>query len=486
MKNRKLIITESYWNQLRDHLIREDNLEWAAFAYLTKDSENPDLFFIKRIALCLSDAYAVQTPFFNSLTDEAQVELMNEIRKSDEDGIMEIHSHPFAKAGIFSGVDDANFPAFRNDILRRKANGFVLRMVIGRDESGFTCYYTNPQTGQEEDVTSINVIGRNSFKKIKRFSDRFSTTKISLQTSDRKFLRNIQVMGKKGQEAVNDITLGCVAAGGAMNPFIIEAAHAGFRKFVVVDFDLVEEINFNRLLGMSSSDLGKYKVDILYRELKRFDPDIEIKTIKTRFQDESAIKELKAADILVSGVDNDEARLSVQLFAARFMKPLFDMGSGIFLNDEHTKIEQKGSQTRIFIPGNACLVCQGLDVEKIHSETYLKNKRAAGYIINSNETPGSIITLNSTIASMTLSLLIDYVTGNNRIPLHLCYDELNYKMKSHNFELRADCNICGKNGIVGNGMEKTILTGGLEELPDADEIINSQFQTEESLEVDHE
>lgn len=448
---KKLKILAKDYLQMRDHLLRKDDgNEWAAFALIEMDGDNPENFFVRKVMLIDEGGYSEQSPVFNALKPEALIDVINEFKKSSEKGFLEIHSHPFTDHATFSGVDNANYPGFRDDVLRRKTNSFFARLVVGQSDNGFTCFYFNPETRREELIDEIVVIDRNCFRKIKSFTKDRISNKLSLFNKE-KLIRNLEVFGEESQKAIQQITLGCIAAGGAMNPFILEAKHAGFKKFIIIDHDNVEEKNYNRLIGLSSSDAGKAKVEVIERELKRFDDSIEIKILKKKFQDDESLSALRSADILVCGVDNDETRLDIQIYAAKNMIPFFDMGSGIYLNEDKTSIEQKGSQVRIYIPGFACLICQGLEVEKIQSESLLENKRLAGYIMGTNESPGSVITVNSAIASVTLSLLIDFVTGKNRIPIHLSYDELQYSMKKHNFQSRPDCPICGAHGITGEG-----------------------------------
>jgi molybdopterin/thiamine biosynthesis adenylyltransferase len=470
-----LVVLEKDWRAIRQELLQDDENERAAFCIAEKSNVGMDRIYIRSVRTIVDNEYQIQTPMFNSLRPEAQVDLYNWFRKREETGFMEIHSHPFADVADFSMVDDDRYPGFRDDILRRKNDAFVLRMVIGRKDDGFTCLLTDQKSGEEIPVSRVVVIGKEQLRIIQpRRSAYYASTLSPDATSvcaDPRLTRNVAWLGEARQQQISNIRVGCLGAGGLMDPFTLAAARAGFKHFCLVDFDKVEDVNYNRLLGLSSTDLGKFKVDVLERELRRYDPDLDILTLKGRIQDEDVQRALQSVDIIVSGVDNDEARLVLQLFAARHMIPVLDMGSGIFLNSAHTRIERKGGQIRAFIPGHACLVCQGLDLDKIHSTTWLEAKTRAGYIMDTNESPGSVITFNMSLAGMALSMLMDYVTGINRIPQQLGYDELGYQMRHRAFASKQNCPICGENGIVGAGMEKDVPDGNVPELPDAFEAL---------------
>jgi len=475
MYQTKIIFLEEDYNKFRSHLLREDNNEWAAFAYVEKDNLDPNRIYVRKLILIGKEHYDIQSPGFNSIRPESQWEIINQFLEAEESGLLEIHSHPFTDSADFSGVDNKNYPGFRDDILKRKKDSFVSRMVVGRNESGFTCYYSN-ELGDEKAVCEMIVIGRNYYQKITRGKEKLRFNRRRFFNRSEKFYRNRQVFGKKGQDKIQNINLAVVGAGGSMNPFLLAAKHIGYRDFLICDFDFVEPINFNRLLGVRDTDIGILKTEVIKREMNLYDDEIRVDTINKKFQDEEVQNKVLNCDIIISGVDNDETRVAIQVFAARHMIPLIDIGSGIYLNNEHTRVESKGAQIRSFIPGNACLVCQGLDLNAVHSKTWLENREAAGYIMDTNETPGSVITINSTIASIALALLTDFVTGFNKIPLQVAYDELNFLIRKINLNQRDDCPICGEKGIVGSGMEKIIIEGGLDNIPFADGVIARDYR----------
>lgn len=63
-----------------------------------------------------------------------------------------------------------------------------------------------------------------------------------------------------------------------MNPFVIEAMHHGFKDFILIDPDKLEEHNLNRFYGGNREDKGKFKTEILKRILTEFNPSIAVET----------------------------------------------------------------------------------------------------------------------------------------------------------------------------------------------------------------
>jgi hypothetical protein len=447
---KSLIIQETDYLTLRS-LIQTDEKERAAFAYLGVDSNDLQAFYLKNIRIIKDTEYLIQDKYFNSVDPSVCIEITNDFRNSEVRGFLEMHSHAFAEEGIFSSIDNQNFKGFRNDILRRKPQGIYMRMVIGKKESGFTCLVSNPMTGVEEPVDRIVVHGRSQTRIIYSSYHSSRDNPKNHGKDLNQYAGLAEWMGNDRIRMISDIKLGIIAAGGLGNILAYTAPRVGFRDITIIDDDVIEERNYNRLLGLRNTDVGMRKVDLLYRELTEFDPTLEVKIHAGKLQDEQSIALLKDVDILVAGVDNDETRVSAQIFAAKYMKPLFDMGTGIFLNHDKQDLSAKGGRIKVFIPGEACLFCQGLNPAEAHSETWIQNRKSAGYIDGTNESPGSVITFNMTIASMTLSMIMDYITGMNTIPLNLSYDEIGYSTKQRNFSKRSDCPICGHKGIIGEG-----------------------------------
>jgi len=273
--------------------------------------------------------------------------------------------------------------------------------------------------------------------------------------------RNVRWLGEIAQDKIFRTVLALCGCGGIGAVFAQTAMHLGFSNFLLVDPDRVELSNFNRLLGVRGSDVGRYKVEFLEQTLLSFNPRAVVKTFPMAFQEvrnapgtdaedgqpgPAASSPLEEAEVLVGALDNNLSRLALQLFAAQSLKPLLDLGSGIVLSPTGT-VQEKGAQVRFYVPGGPCLLCQGLKVRG-SSETLEQARRGAGYVQDTELSPPSAVTLNTAIASMGLDLLVRYlINPSAHLPRYLYYDELKYRLLQ--IEARSDphCPICGQNGI---------------------------------------
>jgi molybdopterin/thiamine biosynthesis adenylyltransferase len=258
--------------------------------------------------------------------------------------------------------------------------------------------------------------------------------------------RNLLWLGEDNFFKIKNLKIGCVGAGGLNNPFVVQAMHHGYTNFVLVDADTLEIHNFNRFLGAKKSQLGRLKVDILKEILCEFLTSVEVEAIPNFFPEKSAIDALSTCDILVGGVDNDYSRLQIQILALCLEKPYLDMGSGVLLKDNHSlnvEIEERGGQIKLFIPGEACISCMGLNPSIVKDFNRFKLDVLHGYIMGTELTPASILSLNNSISSMAIKLLTDYITNEGTNLRHLKYNEKSFKLYSVKTEKSIPCKVCG-------------------------------------------
>jgi molybdopterin/thiamine biosynthesis adenylyltransferase len=263
--------------------------------------------------------------------------------------------------------------------------------------------------------------------------------------------RTILWTGLKGFAGIREASIGCIGAGGLSNPFLLSAMHHGFRRFTIVDDDRLDAANLNRFTGGRREQVGAFKTDLLKRMILDFEPEAEVETLAEKFPYGGTEQALSACDILVCGVDNDFTRLNAQLYALAFSLPLFDMGSGIFLADNASldpEVEEAGGQVRVFVPSGACLACMGLDAAAVADFSRRDLDRARGYVIGTDLTPPSVITLNTAVASFCLKLAVDYLAGRPLPSFHLKYSEKDLSLYKVAVKKDPSCVVCGESRAI--------------------------------------
>lgn len=87
----------------------------------------------------------------------------------------------------------------------------------------------------------------------------------------------------------NILILGC---GGIGSSIVWLLAGLGVKKMTIVDFDIIEASNLNRMFMFDKSDIGEKKVLVIKRKLQELYEDIEINVIDTKISSETHLSEI--------------------------------------------------------------------------------------------------------------------------------------------------------------------------------------------------
>lgn len=157
-------------------------------------------------------------------------------------------------------------------------------------------------------------------------------------------LRNLS---DKGQERLLKSNVLLVGVGGLGSPIAIYLAAAGIGHITIVESDKVELSNLQRQVVLDTPSVGKRKVMVAKERLHDLNPDIEVTTVDSRFDDENARSLIAKNDIVLDASDNFRTKLLVNDASILETKP-YSIGS---------VLEYHG-QVSSFIPGKGpCYRC---------------------------------------------------------------------------------------------------------------------------------
>ena len=112
----------------------------------------------------------------------------------------------------------------------------------------------------------------------------------------------------------------------------------GYKRFILIDMDTVENANVGRQILFSIDDIGKFKVECVKQCLLNRWNDISCYTHCNSFETMHS-QILHDIDIIIGCVDNLEARFAINAFGLKELKIYIDGGSMGF-----------GGQVQIIIP----------------------------------------------------------------------------------------------------------------------------------------
>ena len=159
--------------------------------------------------------------------------------------------------------------------------------------------------------------------------------------------RSIKLIGENKMKAINDALVFIVGLGGVGGTALLAMARSGFRNFVIMDKDVVDETNLNRQLLYKFNDIGKAKVDAAKANLLEIIPDLEIITINKPFE-YNDIENLKRYDfdIMIDAIDDIDAKVSFVKIANEINVPyILSLGMANKLDPSLVKITKLNKTT---------------------------------------------------------------------------------------------------------------------------------------------
>ena len=195
-----------------------------------------------------------------------------------------------------------------------------------------------------------------------------------------------------------------------------QLAYLGVGSFILIDEDVVEDSNLNRLVGAYPADVGHHKVDIARRHIQAVAGDRAscVVTLPHDLRHPAAIAALPGADVLFGCLDKDGPRLILNEFSRVFVLPYFDLASG--MEAPEGTFTQAGGRIAIVEPDGPCLACMK---ELDHREARYslappdqqRRDREEGYVDGWDVPQPSVVSLNGTIASMAVNEFLLYASG---------------------------------------------------------------------------
>lgn len=264
--------------------------------------------------------------------------------------------------------------------------------------------------------------------------------------------------GDRSQGLLRELCIGIVGVGGTGSVVAQQLVHLGVGRLIVVDNQLVEESNLARLVGGRKADIGvTAKVDVVARLASELDPNVAVTPIRADVCTPAVAARLRGADLLFLCTDQHWSRAVVNALAVQYAIPLVDLGFLIDVDSASHRIISAVGEVRIVVPGGYCLSCAGvIDADRIRAEKASPKERAAfpRYFLGINVTEPSVITLNSVIASLAVTVGIDMFIPTMRATGALDsyrYNALKGLVSYVGKQQRMKCAVCGTDGIGAFG-----------------------------------
>ena len=188
------------------------------------------------------------------------------------------------------------------------------------------------------------------------------------------------------QERLKNATIMVVGAGAIGNELIKNLTLLGIGRILVYDMDAIESTNLTRSVLYRARDVGRYKAEVAAERAQEMNPDVKAKAFIANIIDDGGLGVFRRMDVVLGGLDNREARLSINQSCYKVDRPWIDGA-----------IEALNGFARVFIPGQgACYECTMTEtdwmlINKRKSCALLTHEQMAEGKIPTTPTSSSII-----------------------------------------------------------------------------------------------
>ena len=130
--------------------------------------------------------------------------------------------------------------------------------------------------------------------------------------------RSKQLLGEDKINALENKVILVVGIGGVGGTALEALARSGFKKFILIDADVVDASNLNRQILFTSEDVGKNKVDVAKKHLLKINNSLDITVFKSKIGDIKLDElELGKVDFIVDAIDSVDGKLHIYEFAQK-------------------------------------------------------------------------------------------------------------------------------------------------------------------------
>jgi len=331
-----------HWARIEQHLAgaRGERFAFALTKTLHNGQDGPVLEVVDVILIDDAEIEANHDGWY--LSEEALDAVHNQARSAGR-GLVEFHNHR-AGAPEFSAVDEralAEMSRYVVDLLDGAPYGAAVwaQGVMRAD-------WWRPSRGA--------ALERRPFRTVTVLGEHLKVLNAP-PPIDERFTRQIPLLGPGAQATIGTLRVGLVGAGGTGSHIALALAYLGFRDLVILDDDLVETTNLNRLVTADQADLQSPKTIVARRRMRAIDPRIEVRALPGLTPD-GVHPELNDVDLIIGCVDHDGPRHRLNQIAIDTRTPLLDIATGV---DERGTPVALGGRVALILPGEACLTCQG-------------------------------------------------------------------------------------------------------------------------------
>ena len=380
------------------------------------------------------EAYAERTSVRVQLRPEFVAEIAQRARRTGE-AIVFSHTHPFP-LNEFSSTDNEGEKVLAEFLKERVPKSRHAAMLI------------TPETMIARELghcLPLDVIGIGPELIWGRAN--------SLSEFQTRYDRQIRAFGVNGQGTLESMRVGIVGLGGTGSLVLQQLVHLGVRDFLLIDPDTIEETNLNRLIGATESDVGRSKVTTAETWSRKINSKVKIEARQESVLRAMVARLLVDTDFTFCCTDSHGSRAVLNQLAYQYLLPMIDMG--VVIAATNNIITHVAGRVQMLAPGLACLTCGNLlDAEMVRRDMLTDFERQADpYIPGQQEPAPATISLNSSVASLAVTMFLNSALGIPGEARLLNYNAMLGTVRPGFCTPNPSCIVCSRNGAIARGDE---------------------------------
>jgi molybdopterin/thiamine biosynthesis adenylyltransferase len=320
-----------------------------------------------------------------------------------------VHTHPGSHA-FFSEQDDRNEAELARTARIKGTLGLV-SVVLGGD--GSVCARLWPAAGGPPvEMAWVQSVG-GRLQRWMNLEEQAGGNTDHLE-------RQSRIFGQGFNETLRTLRIGVVGAGGTGSPTALLLARLGVGRLLLLDKDVLEVTNLNRVHGSRREDAkaSMTKVATLAREIRTAGLDVEVAIHQGWAGDVTARDKLKACDVIFGCTDDHSGRILLNRLAYFYGIPVIDVGLRMAPSQVGHAHDINGRVTTLS-PGRPCLVCGGVVNPRRAAEEALertnpdefRRRKAEAYVIGGGDPAPAVVTFTTEMACVAVNELIAGITG---------------------------------------------------------------------------
>lgn len=401
----KLRMTTEDHISLKNHLLPKDGKEAIAFALCGRlTSSEVEIYTIHSLHLY---PYSKCTVRFDDRVEWSPAEitfLLEDCRKRGFT-LLKIHSHP-TNWPYFSQTDNDSDFSLHETIEEWTGEQSKLISAIMFPDGSISCRI----------ITDSEF--HTMFKSIMVIGDEVTQCNFSMDSNQysskyqNEQLRTIQAFGEGTINLLSSMTVGIVGCSGTGSIVAELLGRLGVGNIILVDFDVVEAKNLNRIINSTKIDADslRYKVDVLKSAIDAMGTGSQVSALRVSLYSKTAYESIAKCDFVFGCMDSIDGRHLLNRISSYYCIPYIDIG--VRLDADGTGgINEILGRIDYIKPKGSSLLSRGrysledlkaADLKRTNPSEYYR-QREEKYIKNADVESPAVISINMLFSSQAVN-----------------------------------------------------------------------------------